>query len=251
MAILKTTLHDELSRFEIGDKSCALTFIDRLCRENNWSQDYAKRCFEEYKRFIYLAMISDLSVTPSDEVDQVWHLHLTYTRSYWTDLCQTILKTPLHHGPTKGGQSESKKYRFQYQATLEKYLEVFEESPPSDIWPNGHQRFDQADKFVRLNTSRYFVLKKPSKFSTSLIALPLFLTACANSNSGSIVTYLVLAIIAFLVLCIVFLILGHNKGTSDKYGKGTCGAGCSSGGGNNDNDGGSGCGGGGCGGCGG
>ncbi|MEK6230809.1 MAG: hypothetical protein N2A42_03075 [Luteolibacter sp.] len=33
----------------------------------------------EYKRFVALAMLAGHPVTPSEEVDQAWHLHLVYT----------------------------------------------------------------------------------------------------------------------------------------------------------------------------
>ena len=99
-------LLDRIINLKIGSGNDALTFVDRLARENSWSNEYAERCLLEYKRFIYLAVISDTPVTPSDQVDQVWHLHLTYTESYWIDMCDKVLKQHIHHGPTKGGVKE-------------------------------------------------------------------------------------------------------------------------------------------------
>ena len=34
-------------------------------------------------------------IGPSDEVDQAWHLHLVYTRSYWGEFCPNVLGKPL------------------------------------------------------------------------------------------------------------------------------------------------------------
>ena len=70
----------DITGFEIGSDSDALTFTDRLCRKTNGA------CLSQ--KIIYLAAVSKTPVTPSDEIDQVWHLHLTYTQSYWIDLCQ-------------------------------------------------------------------------------------------------------------------------------------------------------------------
>ncbi|MBN9062810.1 MAG: hypothetical protein J0H41_10255 [Rhizobiales bacterium] len=80
-------------------------------------------------------------VTPSEEVDQVWHLHLAYTRSYWDDLCGTVLGGPLHHGPTRGGKRERTRYDQQYRQTLDSYERAFGGKPPKDIWPGPEERF--------------------------------------------------------------------------------------------------------------
>jgi hypothetical protein len=81
------------------DPQDALTFTRRLARENNWSPDFSRRVVDEYRRFLFLALRAGHPVTPSDEIDQAWHLHLVYTRSYWEELCRDILGRPLHHGP--------------------------------------------------------------------------------------------------------------------------------------------------------
>ena len=51
--------------------------------------------------------VSDHPVTPSIEVDQVWHLHLIYTRQYWNDFAKHMPFEP-HHGPTKGEVKRAK-----------------------------------------------------------------------------------------------------------------------------------------------
>ncbi|MEJ7660653.1 MAG: hypothetical protein WKG07_14075 [Hymenobacter sp.] len=64
------------------DGQAALSFSHRLARDNGWSLAFARRVVLEYKKFVYLAATCGHPVTPSDEVDQAWHLHLVYTRSY-------------------------------------------------------------------------------------------------------------------------------------------------------------------------
>lgn len=61
-----------------------LTFVGRLARDNGWKPGYAERVYREYLRFVFLAATAGHPVTPSVDVDEVWHLHLCYTRSYWT-----------------------------------------------------------------------------------------------------------------------------------------------------------------------
>jgi len=95
-----------LSHYTIGPEDAVLPFAARLARENGWSTAYAARVIEEYKRFCFLAVTGDSEVTPSDAVDQAWHLHLTYSRDYWDRFCPEILGSQLHHGPTAGGGTE-------------------------------------------------------------------------------------------------------------------------------------------------
>ncbi|MEZ5163668.1 MAG: hypothetical protein R2688_07940 [Fimbriimonadaceae bacterium] len=78
-------LFDRIMAFQVDSGTEALLFIKRLARENGWSIDFSQRVFEEYKRFAYLCMVSDQPCTPSDEVDQAWHLHMLYVESYLDD----------------------------------------------------------------------------------------------------------------------------------------------------------------------
>ena len=90
-------LYQQILAFRIDDGTPALPFEARLARENGWSRAYTQRVIVEYKRFLYLAMTAGHVVTPSEEVDQTWHMHLTYTRSYWERLCRDLLGRSLHH----------------------------------------------------------------------------------------------------------------------------------------------------------
>jgi len=223
---LSNKLFDEISNFKIDTGHDALTFTERLCRENKWTSFYAKRCVDEYKRFIYLAMVAEHPVTPSDQVDQVWHLHLTYTQSYWSELCEKTLKTSLHHGPTKGGLAESNKYRSQYQATLDSYNKVFNQRPSPDIWPSCQQRFRHADKFVRLNRAEYFLIWKPSKSLLTIAALPIVLAACVNADLGldsssKFLTAVLVVVLIFGLLCLIGLMTSKSESDDSdaiKYG---------------------------------
>ena len=82
------------------------TFAQRLARENGWSDEFAERVVTEYKRFVFLCMDAGHPCTPSEHVDQAWHLHLTFTESYWERMCGEVLNRPLHHNPTKGGNDD-------------------------------------------------------------------------------------------------------------------------------------------------
>ena len=114
-----------ISSYSIGPPDAALSFRDRLARENGWTRARADRVIAEYKRFAFLAMTAGHEVTPSDAVDQAWHLHLTYSRDYWERFCPDILGAPLHHGPTRGGAEEQHRFHEQYAETLRSYEAAF------------------------------------------------------------------------------------------------------------------------------
>ncbi|MGB5930225.1 MAG: hypothetical protein WBH03_18725, partial [Cyclobacteriaceae bacterium] len=135
---MKDELWQKIRRFRLDEG--ALPFSRRLAGENGWETAYAQRAIMEYKRFMYLICHTRKTCCPSDEVDQVWHLHLLYTRSYWIDFCRHTLGREIHHGPTKGGGTERIKHEDMYLATLGLYREVFGKEPPADIWPPADKR---------------------------------------------------------------------------------------------------------------
>jgi hypothetical protein len=149
-----------VQQFELDDPAAALTFSDRLGRENGWSKSFSLRAIEEYKKFMFLVAITDTPLTPSDEVDQVWHLHLLYTRSYWKEFCTIILKKEIHHGPTKGGAVQRDQFTDWYNETLQHYRDKFGLEPPADLWPPATERF-RPTNFQRVDVQKHWIIKKP------------------------------------------------------------------------------------------
>jgi uncharacterized protein (TIGR04222 family) len=138
----------------------ALDFHRRLARETGWSRDFASGAIAEYRRFCFLAMVSPTPVTPSQEVDAVWHLHLTYSRDYWERWCGAALGGRLHHDPTEGGAQEQQKFRRHYAETLALYERYFG-PPPEAFWPGTNRRFARALRFRTIDTDRAVVLPRP------------------------------------------------------------------------------------------
>ncbi|WP_444853867.1 glycine-rich domain-containing protein [Sphingosinicella sp.] len=241
----------------IEPEGAALTFVARLACENGWSAAYADAVFGEYRRFLYLAATSDQPVTPSEDVDQAWHLHLGYSRHYRDVLCGQILGRALHHEPTAGGRDEAVRHHSQYEATLWLYGKTFESSPRADIWPNAGTRFAARPQWV--DRARYWLVPKAlTGRAAGLAAATALLGACTmfSSDDGgpSTLTY-VLAIVSVLVIfagLLAFARFGEwRQHMSGRSCSGSCGgsAGGTSGDGNGCGGGG---GGGGCGGgCGG
>ncbi len=120
-------------RIELQDEGA---YAKRLAREQGWTQAFTSRVIQEYVRFLYLAKCAGHAVTPSKVIDEAWHLHLIFTRSYWSRLCCEVLEVPLHHDPGTGSANDDATFAEQYEKTLDSYRRIFGE-PPRDIWDAG------------------------------------------------------------------------------------------------------------------
>lgn len=214
-------LLDRILAFDIDGRPATLTFERRLARECGWSDAFARRVVAEYRRFLYLAMTAGHVVTPSDEVDQAWHLHMLYTHSYWTRLCGTILPRALHHNPTAGGALEDAKYADAYQRTLESYQSAFGETPPLVVWPASADRFDPRRQFRRVRTQENWVVQKwivrngvLAVGGVSSVALLLGVASSGpdSSGAGGVVCFA----IGLLVLACIFAATRSNRSAGRK-----------------------------------
>ncbi len=183
MGTIDDPLWSALADMRIAPRGASLTFTKRLARDNGWSRKYAEAVVVEYKRFLYLAATGSDTVTPSEQVDQAWHLHLSYTRHYWGELCAHIIGRPLHHGPTAGGGAEGRKYRRLYAATLDRYRSTFGAEPPADIWPPVGLRF--AGSYQWVDRSRHFVLPRRRVSIAGMAAGATLLAACTALAADS------------------------------------------------------------------
>jgi uncharacterized protein (TIGR04222 family) len=150
----------ELEAFALDDPGAAEPFSARLARENGWSVGEALRVVREYKRFLALAATVEHVVTPSEQVDQAWHLHLLYSARY-RELCHDVLGFTLDHGPSRGGNAQLQHFSSAYEQTLASYRQLFGEAPPEDIWPPSAVRFGPGRLARRVSEAEYWVVRKP------------------------------------------------------------------------------------------
>ncbi len=240
----------------IGPAGAQLTFERRLARENGWTLAYTERVVEEYRRFLLLAAISPEPLTPSDAVDQAWHLHLAYTESYWDDLCGDVLGKPLHHGPTRGGFPEGRKFERWYERTLGLYEKVFGEAPPEEVWPPSADRFSDAVRFQRVDLGSHVLVRWPRFLRGAAAGVGLFLALTVASASAAALAGFtapqILGALGLLLVAATLIALLRSSRSRERAGAGVGGggaAGAACGGCGHAGCGG--CGGGGCGGCGG
>lgn len=221
MQSANTTLYEAILAFPLDEANCTFPFSKRLATENGWDSKFTQRVILEYKRFIYLCCISPEPVTPPDAVDQAWHLHLTYTRSYWIDFCQNTLPKPIHHNPTRGGKAEAQKFDNWYTRVQELYLHHFGELPPQDIWLPNQKRFSEIH-FQRVNLDRYWLIPKPGLALSTKTALLLLLAIVGTLSiqaAGSTIAWVVFGIVLMLII-----FLPKGKSSSNDDGTSGCGS---------------------------
>ena len=181
-------LWERIAGFSLDSPEARLPFSARLGKENDWSPGFTTRAIEEYKRFAFLAVVAGHPVSPSDAVDQVWHLHLTYTQNYWKRFCGEVLRQPLHHHPTQGGAAEREKFHDWYTCTLESYRKHFGTEPPRDIWPEPEAKRAEDTRFVRVDKATHWVIPRP-RLSRSVRNLILIASiAGAAAGCGAIMS---------------------------------------------------------------
>jgi len=223
-------LWNRIRDFAIDDPQANVRYSDKLAFNNGWSKEYTARVIEEYRKFIFLCYILPKGASPSKPVDEAWHLHLTYTHSYWKGLCQGILGKEIHHFPSKGGPEENEKHIQWYNETLDGYREVFGMEAPADIWI----REARAPSESKLNDKTLGAYKQWYKKYLYIFLIPFFLTAILY---GKIIVYqltgpqflvfygsLIVAVIVYFLLVrskkkmeIKELILEKYKGDADLY----------------------------------
>ncbi len=226
-------LWQNIQDFAMDDANALFPFSKKLAKEQNWSNAFTLKAINEYKKFMYLCCISPTGASPSKIVDEVWHLHLTYTKNYWEDFCGIVLHKKIHHNPSNGSIGDYNKYQNLEKSTMLLYEKEFELKAPSEIW---------------LNTK---VKNKMPFFKTLFLAILIivFFTGCNNKADFLITIFGFVVIVG--ILCLATIAKPNNNqnnsgnsacGTSGGCGGASCSGGC----------GGAGCGGGGCGGgCGG
>lgn len=158
-------LLERIEAFGLDDPKAQLPFTSRLAREQGWTHAFAGQVVAEYKRFVGLAMVAGHPVSPSEAVDQAWHLHLVYTKSYWHDMCRDLLGgRELHHSPTTGGRAEGEKFDDWYTRTLESYRTFYQAEPPPAIWPSPAERKKEtaASSGRWVDSSKYLTVPFPT-----------------------------------------------------------------------------------------
>ncbi|WP_309714680.1 hypothetical protein [Armatimonas sp.] len=186
-------------------------FSKRLARENEWGVLFTEQVIGEYRRFLYLTQVAGHAVTPSKAVDEAWHLHLLYTRSYWEALCGDILSKPLHHEPGTGKPKDEVHFAGQYAKTQESYQRIFGEEPPSCVWGTK-----KPQKAVSLGRKR----------ALGWLATGLGSVALAGASGNPAAGILILALIFGVIILVVILSASDKRRNTRRGTHGDSGGSC-------------------------
>lgn len=127
-------LEEKISAFFNRKSPMLFAFADKISRKHKWKRNFSVRAIHEYKKFTYLAVLSQFQVTPSKVIDIVWHEHILFSRGY-RSFCTGVLRYELDHHPELFPMEElTDRYSQQFNKTLNLYRKEFGEEPPSDIW---------------------------------------------------------------------------------------------------------------------
>ena len=193
-------LYRRIQAYELDDPSHEIGFVRHLMRQQGWSREHCLRTIEEYKKYVFLASVAGQQAVPSDAVDQVWHLHLLYSESYWEDFCPNVLGRRLQHCPARGGGQERATFHHFYRATIDSYRQYFGE-PPLDLWPPADIRFGSDLQRQRVPIGRRPGLRQLLAVLSLLLVCAVASTplALASSSTAS-------ATSAFVFLAAMFLL---------------------------------------------
>jgi len=171
-----------IEQFPIDEPGAPFPLSARLAREQGWTKDFTQRVMLEYRRYCFLAAVSDHPVSPSEVVDEAWHIHLLYTDNYWRRFCPDALGKPFHHFPTLGGTTEKGKFDDWYSTTLQSYERYFGKKPPRDIWPEPGYQFAYKPQPITKDT--HWIIRKPKLRFRLPLVLGGILAALGLSGCG-------------------------------------------------------------------
>ena len=139
--LVPTNLWQHISSAFGGADAFSKAFAAKIARKHGWSNAFALHAISEYKKFVYLGVVSDFHVTPSKIIDVVWHEHILFTRAY-REFCDGVIAYQFDHHPELIPMAdETGRFNAQYLDTVEFYASEFGYEPPTAIW--GETKFNK------------------------------------------------------------------------------------------------------------
>lgn len=102
-ACLKVASSNQLPIFDLSK------VMARVSKKNpDWDADRLATAEREYRRYLLLCKVYPGSrISPSSDVDQVWHAHILHTQQYAND-SNRYFGFYLHHEPFSGGSEAAR-----------------------------------------------------------------------------------------------------------------------------------------------
>ena len=93
------------------------------------SSELSKQYWLEYKKYLLMCEVGAQPVSPSGQVDHVWHIHQTFTKQYRRD-CLQFFGRVLQHRPASGGNEDSLTMKDSWEYTVSLYKALFDSEMP-------------------------------------------------------------------------------------------------------------------------
>lgn len=203
------SLWKQVEAFDLDEGHGDYPFSLRLADENDWTLSFTGDAILEYKKFMYLAAVSDEMVSPSPIVDEVWHGHLVFSRSY-AGFCR-ILGKRIEHYPSTQRKTEAGKFDSARRHTLELYEKHFGQLN-LQVWsyPDMHAS-------LGLEKSRYSIRYSIILFMLGFIVVLLPATAILSRLYRHIDSTYFLAGYAGLAMAGFLLLKYHNRRFFERF----------------------------------
>lgn len=127
--------------------------VDKIVKTKGWKKKHVLQICELYRHFLFLKKkygMDDVTLPPSEEIDEFWHTHILDTKKYRYD-CEQIFGFYLDHYPYLGIDGKTS------WDDLQRFFETTQEL--------HHKEFGSYIPDVRFS-----VLKRLKRFSNSLIS---------------------------------------------------------------------------------
>ncbi len=140
--LVSTNLWNQIKEQFGGADASTRAFANKVARKTGWTNQFSLKAISEYKKFVYLGVISDFNATPSKVIDKVWHEHLLFSKAY-REFCTDIIHYDFDHNPELVPMADQTgTFNAQYLDTIQLYKTEFSVDPPSAIW--SVPKFDKA-----------------------------------------------------------------------------------------------------------
>lgn len=80
---------------------------DRMIIKHGWSEEKTDDAIAAYRKFLYLTQVFEESLSPTSEIDEIWHEHILHTNKYAID-CHKTFGRFLDHFPTPVAWTQKK-----------------------------------------------------------------------------------------------------------------------------------------------
>jgi len=116
------------------------SFTTHISRELMISTQQAEDSVCEYRKFMMIEGMTKYKLYPSELIDKVWLIHMSYSTNYINFCKQLPEKEFVYHIPFTGNSKGFDDVK-NYKTTLSVYKLLYREDPPNFVWPPAKQRF--------------------------------------------------------------------------------------------------------------